>query len=93
MRHQVIGFSLTQTLFHGAFNTNQTSTELVFGQFTNTTDTAVTQVIDIINHTLAVTQRNQYLDGFKNIFIGKRHWAGNFITTTQTTVYFHAADT
>src|SRR5690606_981314 len=47
VRHQVLGLGLAQTLLDGTLNTHQAGTELVLGQFANTTYTTVAQVIDI----------------------------------------------
>ncbi len=72
MRHEILSFRLTQTLFHSPFNTNQTGTELVFSQLTHATHTAIAKVVDVVDLATAVTQFNQHLDGFKNVFVGKR---------------------
>src|SRR5690606_18479496 len=63
VRHQVFGFGLAQAFFHSTLNTYQACTELVFGQFANTTHTAVTEVIDVVDLATAVAQLDQHLDG------------------------------
>src|SRR5690606_29969895 len=69
VRHEVFSLSLAQTLFDGTLYTHQTCTELVLGQLAHTAHTAITQVIDVIDLAPAITQLNQHLDGFKNVFI------------------------
>ncbi len=93
VRHEVFGFRLTQTFFYSTFHTNQTGTELVLGQFAHATYATIAKVVDIVDLTTAVTQLNQDLDGFKNVFIGKRQRAGSLFVATQAAVDLHAADT
>src|SRR5690606_15984339 len=89
--HQVFGLGLAQTLLDGALNADETCTELVFGQFADTTHAAVAQVIDVIDLATAVTQLDQHLDGFKDVFVGQRERTFDAFATTQTAVHLHAA--
>src|SRR5690606_12837343 len=91
VRHEVFSLCLTQTFFNGAFYTYQSCAELVLGQLAHTTHTAIAQVIDVIDLATAVTQLNQDLDGFKYVFVGQCHGAGDIVATTQAAVYLHAA--
>ena len=75
MRHQRLLFSLTQTLFDRFFNSSQTGTVLVFGQFAHASNTTISQVVDIINLASAIAQINQYFDNRQDVFIGQNHWA------------------
>ena len=93
VRHEVFGFRLAQTLFYGTFHTHQAGTELVLGQFAHATYATIAKVVDIVDLTTAVTQLNQDLDGFKNVFIGERQRAGGLFVATQAAVDLHAADT
>ncbi len=92
MRHQVLGFSLPQTLFHGTLNTHQTCAELVFSQFADTTNSTVTQVIDVIDFAVAVAQVNENLDYGQDVVVLKHHGAFHF-GTANTAVEFHATHT
>lgn len=49
MRHQIVGFGLSQTFTNGTLDTNKTGTELVFCQFTDTADATIAQVVNIVN--------------------------------------------
>src|SRR5690606_25089564 len=70
VRHQVFGLGLAQTFLNSTLHTHQTGAELVLGQFAHATNTTVTQVIDIVDLTAAVTQIHQHLNGVQNIFVG-----------------------
>ena len=82
MRHQVVGFSLVQTLFHGTLNTYQASAELVLGQFAYRTHTTVAQVIDIVHFATAVTQFAQDGNHGNNVF-GRQHAVGHVTTVAE----------
>ena len=75
MRHQRLLFSLPEPFFDGLFNSGQTNAILILSEFTDTTNTPVAQVINIINLTIAIAQVNQYFDYRQNIFITKHHSA------------------
>ena len=55
MWHQVFSFSLTQTFFYCALNTYQASTELILSELTDATNTAITQMVDVIDLAATVT--------------------------------------
>ena len=92
MRHQVFGLGLAQTFLDGALDAHEAGAELVLGQFADATHAAVAQVIDVVDLATAVTQLDQHLDGFKDVFVGQRHRAGDVFTTAQAAVDLHAAD-
>ena len=71
MWHQVVWFSLVQTLFNGTLNTSQARTELVFSQLTYWTHTTVTQVIDVVYFTVTIAQFNQSRNRNHDVFIGQ----------------------
>ena len=50
----------------------KTDTILVFEQFTDRTNTTVTQVIDIVDLALTVFEIDQGLDDGENVFFGQR---------------------
>ena len=71
MWHQVVWFSLVQTLFNGTLNTSQARTELVLSQLTYWTHTTVTQVIDVVYFTVTIAQFNQSRNRNHDVFIGQ----------------------
>ena len=75
MRHQWLLLGLTQTLFHGFFDTCQTGTVLVFCQFTHTAYTAVAQMVNVVHFTTTIAQIDQNFDDRQNIFIRHHHRA------------------
>ena len=92
MWHERLLLSLTQTLFHGLFDTRQTCTVLVFCKLTDTTHATVTQMVNVIDFAVAVPQINQNLDHSQNIFIGQNHVACR-IRTPDSCIELHAANT
>src|SRR5690606_8684280 len=91
VRHEVFGLGLAQTFLHCTLDTHETGAELVFGQLAHTAHATVAQVVDIVDLAAAVTQLDQHLDGFKDIFVGERERAVVIFTTTQAAVDLHAA--
>ena len=71
MRHQIIRLGLTETLLDRALHTRQTGTELVLSQFTHRTDTAVTQMIDVIDLAATIAQLDQDLHHRHDVLIGQ----------------------
>src|SRR5690606_20841943 len=53
--HQAFALSHGQTLLDRTLDAHQAHTELVLGHFTDGADTTVAQMVDIVDHTLAVT--------------------------------------
>ncbi len=91
LRHQAFAFGHGQTLFDRALDAHQTDTELVLGHLANGADTTVTQVVDIVNHALAVTDVDQGLEYFDDVFLAQH--AGAFdLFATDATVELHAAN-
>ncbi|OIQ68076.1 hypothetical protein GALL_503350 [mine drainage metagenome] len=92
MRHQRFLFSLAQAFFHRFFNTCQAHAVLVFGQFTDTANTAIAQVVNVIDLTMTIAQINQNLDHSQNVFIGQYHWPSG-LGTAHFGVELHPPDT
>ena len=92
MGHQRLLLGLTQTLFHRLFNPRQTGAVLVFGQLTHATNTAVAQVIDVINFTIAIAQIHQDLHHSHDVFVVEHHGASAF-GAAHFGVELHAAHT
>ena len=91
LRHQTLTLSHRESLFHRSLDANQTHTELVLGHLTNRADTAVTQVINVVNHALAVSYIDQRLEHRNNVFFVECATSGDLVTT-QTTVKLHTSD-
>ena len=89
LRHQAFGFRQAQTLLDRTLHTHQTHTELVFGHFTHGTHTTVTQVIDIIHHTVTVAdihQGAQHFDDVRGLFAHLCKVLLAFLITTGTEI-------
>src|SRR5680860_290740 len=80
LRHQAFTFRQAQTLTNGSLYTDQTYTELVFSHFTHAPHTAVTEIVDIIHVTLAVTDIDQGLENVDYVVMSQRTFAGTFST-------------
>ena len=91
MRHQIVGFGLSQTFTNGTLDTNKTGTELVFCQFTDTADATIAQVVNIVNLAFAVAKLNDSLHRIDDVFRFKRHRTG-FGTAVEAGINLHAAD-
>ena len=91
LRHQAFAFSKTQTLTDRTLNPHQTDAELVFGHLADTANSTVTQVIDVIHITLAVTDIDQGLEDVDDVFVGQRAFTCALFTA-QTTVQLHPAN-
>jgi hypothetical protein len=59
------------TLPDGAGHTGQPNAKLIVQLFANCTNTAVTEVVNIINFGTVVDQTNQIFDNGDNIFLGQ----------------------
>jgi len=64
------GFHILQThaLFHRTFHAHQANAKLIFNQFTNCSHPSVPQVVNIVNHAIAILQLYQIAYDLKNIF-------------------------
>ena len=91
LRHQAFAFGHGQTLFDRALNTDQTDAELVFGHFANRANAAVTQMVDIVNHALAVTDVDQGPEHLDDVFLAQDAGAFNLFAT-DAAVELHATD-
>ena len=81
MRHQALGFGQTQTLLHGTLDAHQADAKHIFGHLTDTTDAPIAQVIDVVHHTVAVADIDQYLQGINNVFFGQYAVTGDGVAT------------
>ena len=62
------------TFTNHTFHTGQTDTVLVLQKLTDSTDTTVAQMVDIIIISDAIFQMNIIVNGSKNIFLCDMHW-------------------
>ena len=72
MRHECIDFLKTHPFLYSAFHPHKSDTVLVFKKLAHRTHAAVAQVIDIIDNTLSVLERQKCLGCEKNIFFSER---------------------
>ena len=87
--HQALALRHGEALFDRALDTNQTDSELVLCHFAHRADTTVTEVIDIIDNTLTVTNVDQSLKDCNDIFFVERATASDLIAT-KTAIELHA---
>src|SRR5690606_26216156 len=90
LRHQAFAFGHGQTLFHRTLDADQTDTELVLGHFAHGADTTVTQVVDVVDHALAVADIHQGLEDLDDVFLAQ-HTRAFDLFTTDAAVELHAA--
>ena len=67
LRGQVFGFGECQALADRAFDTDQAGAEHVLGHFTDRTDAAVAQVVDVVGDIFAVADRDDLLHHVGNV--------------------------
>ena len=91
LRHQAFAFGHRQTFLDRTLDAHEANTELVLGHLTDATDAAVTQVVDVIDDALAVTDIDQGLQNINDVFLAQ-HARTFDLGTTDTTVELHAAN-
>ncbi|MDT4829235.1 hypothetical protein FQZ97_626500 [compost metagenome] len=91
LRHQAFAFGHGQTFLDRALYTHQANAELVLGHFADAADATVTQVVDVVDDALAVTDVDQGLEDVDDVFLAQ-HARTFDLGTTDTTVELHAAD-
>ncbi len=91
LRHQGIQIAQRQTLFHRTLYTYQANAELVFRHFANGTDTTVAEVVDIVHFAFTVTDIDELLHHFDDVFFAQD--TGTFDRVTQQrTVELHTTN-
>ena len=90
-RRQLFGFNLAQALFNRALEAHQTNAESIGCHFTDATDAAITEVVNIINRTVTIFNGNQCFQDADNIFPGE-HTATFFFLNPQAAIEFHPPD-
>ena len=94
LRLDVVQNFRTHSFADGSFHTQQAHTVLVFHQFADRTDTAVAQMVNIVNFAVAVTQFDQTFDNAQNIVLAQRTISIRrfFKRNVQRGVHLHTAD-
>ena len=90
-RRQLFGFNLAQALFNRALEAHQTNAESIGCHFTDATDAAITEVVNIINRTVTIFNGNQCFQDADNIFPGE-NTATFFFLNPQAAIEFHPPD-
>ena len=88
LRHQGIQIAQRQTLFHRTLYADQANAELVFRHFANGTDTTVAEVVDIIDFAFTVTDIDELLHHFDDVFFAQDTGTFDFVAQ-QRTVELH----
>ncbi len=71
MGHQRLDILQGHALLNGPLHTDQPHPVLIFHQFANGPNPTITQVIDVVNSSLAVFETDQVLDRFNDVFFGQ----------------------
>ena len=91
LRHQGIQIAQRQTLFHRTLYADQANAELVFRHFANGTDTTVAEVVDIIDFAFTVTDIDELLHHFDDVFFAQDTGTFDFVAQ-QRTVELHTTN-
>ena len=91
LRHQAFAFSHGQALLDGALNPYQADTELVFSHLAHRPHTAVTEVVDIVNHAATIADRDQGSQHLDDI-LAVEYTAAQHFLAAQATVELHPAN-
>ena len=91
LRHDGIDFDRRHAFLDRALHAEQTETVLVFHQFADRADTAVAEVVDVVDFALAVAQVDQHLDHGQDVVLAQDA-NGVFDVEVEAHVHLHAAD-
>ena len=72
LRHQAFRLRDTEAFFHGTLHAHQADAEYVLRHLADTANPPVTEVIDIIDKTVAITNLDQDLHNFQYVFFRQR---------------------
>ena len=89
LRHQAFAFNHTESFTHSTLYTNQSDAKDVLGHFTNAADAAVTEVVDIIDDALTVSNIDQTLQHIHDVVFIENTGTGDFFPA-KTPIEFHA---
>ena len=88
LRHQAFAFRHGEPLFHRALHAHQADAELVFRHLAHGADATVTEVVNIIDHALAVTDIDQCTHYIDDVFFIERGRA-SLVLTAEATIELH----
>ncbi|MNY04736.1 hypothetical protein D3C86_1374320 [compost metagenome] len=91
LRHHGVDFDRGHTFLDRTFHAQKAQTILVFHQLADRTNTAVAEVVDVVDFALAVAQFDQHLDDGEDVFLAQRAH-GVFRIEVETHVHLHAAN-
>ena len=72
LRHESFAFRHGKTLFHCSLNSHQADSELVLSHLTHRAHATVTEVVNVVDHALTVTDINQRADDINDIVLIER---------------------
>ena len=75
VRQQVLALGLAEALLHRALDAHEARAELVLGELAHRTDTAVAEMVDVVDLAAAVAQLDQDLDDGDDVVVGQRRAA------------------
>ena len=90
-RHDGVDLDRTHTLADGTLHAQQANAILVFHQLANRADTAVAEVVDIVNLAAAVLQASQHAQDCEDVFLTQNAQAVLSLEL-KARVHFHPAD-
>jgi len=76
MRHKVFDLLQTHSLFDGTLHPDKADAILIFQQLTNSANTTVTEMINIIYSATTVFKLNKIANNFKNIIFDSNFYIG-----------------
>ncbi len=91
LRHQAFRIRHTKPLFNCAFNPYESHPESVFSHFSYRPDTPISEVINVVNGTEAVTDRYQSLEHVNDV-INAQHRVAFRVSATQPAIELHSAN-
>jgi hypothetical protein len=89
---QVVGLRLSKSFFDCSLNPNQARAKLVLSKLADTTHTAVSKVVNVVDLPSAITQLNEQLNSVKNVLM-RKNWRAENIIATQPAIEFHSTHT
>ncbi len=91
LRHQAFRLNHAEAFTYGTFNAYKADTKNVFGHLPYGTNTSITQVIDVVDRTVAVTNINKHLHDRQDVFLVQRTEPFGTVAR-QTSVELHPAN-
>ena len=89
--HELLGLGEAQALLDGALHPHQPDTELVFRHLTDTADTAIAEMIDVVDHAVAILDVDEDLEHVDDVLLGEHPRAPDLVPS-DTPIELHASD-